>query len=275
VATDPLTTPAIAAEPTSPSEAVIENEFPTYRAISRGAVFALMFGILSLFCFANPWYFAVFPILSIVTGVLADRRIQRYSDILTGRKIAQAGIALGLIFGLMAFTLTTVQRFVNSSSAARFAEKYVDVLQKGGLGDMLWYGLDPRARQTTTPQKVLEQFRAKAAESEGNPMAEMKMGPYTRIMNRVASGGDQHIEFVGIESIEMAEDKPLALALFKIHGPTSKEFPDEEQYIGAALKSLNDGSESPWWVDEIQFPYKPSSYAPAAKPVDDGHGHAH
>lgn len=275
MATDPLSTRTIAAEPASPSDAVIENEFPAYRAISRGAVFAAMFGALSIFCFADPWYFLIFPILAIVTGVLADRRIQRFSDVLAGRKIAQAGIAMGLSFGLMAFTLTTVQRFVNGRSAARFAVKYVDVLQKGTLGDMLWYGIDPKNRQATTPEKVLEQYRAKAAESDGGPMAQARTGAYTQIMNRLASGGDQHVEFVQIENVAMEGATPAALAQFKIHGPTSKEFPEEEQIIGVVLKSLNDGSDDPWWVEEVYFPYKPSTYVPAAKPVDDGHGHAH
>jgi hypothetical protein len=210
-----------------------------------------------------------------VTGIVADRRIQRYSDILTGRNIAQAGIAMGLCFGLMAFTLVTVQRFVNSRSAARFAEKYVAILQKGTMGDMLLYGIDPKSRQTTTPEKLMEQYRAKAADPATGGMAEMRNGPYTRIMSRLASGGDQHVEFVRIENVGAIEDKPFAMALFKIHGPKSKEFPAEEEFIGVVLKSLNDGSESPWWVDEVQFPYKPSTYAPAAKAVDDGHGHAH
>ena len=29
-----------------------------------------------------------------------------------------------------------------------------------------------------------------------------------------------------------------------------------------------------WWVESVLYPYQPSSYVPAAKPVDDGHGHA-
>jgi hypothetical protein len=276
VATDPLSTRTISAEPTSPSSPVIENEFSTYRAISRGAVFAAIFGLLSLFCFADPWSFLAFPVLAIVTGVLADRRIQRFPEILTGRKLAQAGIAMGLCFSLMALTLGTVQRFVYSRSAAKFSEKYVEILQKGTLGDMLWYGINPKSRLETTPEKILEQSRAKAADPEGGGMAEMRNGPYKRIMSRIATGGDQHIEFVRIENVGMNEDKPFAMALFKIHGPVSKEFPEEEQLIGAVLKSLNDGSEFPWWVEEIQFPFKSTdSLAPAPKPVDDGHGHAH
>jgi len=275
VATDPLTTRTLEADPNSISSAAIENEFPTYRAISRGAVFALLFGIMSLACFADPWYFLAIPIIAIVTGVLADRRIQRYPDILTGRNLAQAGIGMALIFSLSALTLSTVQRYIYAKSASRFAERYVEVLQKGGLGDMLYYAVDPKHRSSTTPEKLLEMARTKESDPAKGEMADMRNAPYKRIMGRLSSGGDQHVEFIRIENVGMAEDKPFALALFKIHGPTSKAYTEEEQYIGVALKSLNDGSEDPWWVDEIQFPYKPATYAPAAKAVDDGHGHAH
>ena len=273
MATDPLSTHTVEAEPTR-SSSIIENEFPTYRAISRGAVFAVLFGLASLACFADPWGFLFLPILALITGVLAIRRIRRYPDILTGEKIAQFGITMALIFSLAALTINTVQRFIHTRSASRFAEQYVTVLEKGGLGDMYFYGLPPKARSATTPDKLLEQARAKEADPSRGDMAEMKYGPYKRIMNRIASG-NQHVEFVQIENLGMSEDKPFALALFKIHGPTSQEIKEEEQFIGVVLKSQNDGSEDPWWVEDVQFPYKPSSYAPAAKPVDDGHGHAH
>ena len=30
-----------------------------------------------------------------------------------------------------------------------------------------------------------------------------------------------------------------------------------------------------WRVEELRYPYKPATYVPAAKAVDDGHGHSH
>ena len=71
---------------------VIENELPTYRAISKTAVFSLLFGILALFSFTH-WFFYVFAILAIVTGIAANVSIKRYSDIITGSGLAQAGAA--------------------------------------------------------------------------------------------------------------------------------------------------------------------------------------
>ena len=275
MSTDPVS--SIAAEQSLSSAPVNENEFSSYRAISRGAVFSVLFGLMSLACFASPWSFAAFPILAIVTGVLATRRIRRFPDILTGEKLAQAGITMGLCFGLMSVTLYSVQRYLYARSAAEFAKGYVTILQKGTLGDMLLYSIDPKSRQTTTAEKMLEQSRARASDPASSGMAEMKHGPYQRIMSRIASGGDQHVEFVRIDKVTMSEDKPLAWAIFKIHGPPSKEFPEEEELIGTILKSLNDGSDDPWFVNDIVFPYKPESELAPTEPAhaDDGHGHAH
>ena len=79
---------------------VIENELPAYRAISRLAVFSLIFGFLALFSFAH-WFFYLFAVLAIVAGIAANVTIKRYPDMLTGRGLASAGIAMGLIFGLV------------------------------------------------------------------------------------------------------------------------------------------------------------------------------
>ena len=89
---------------------VIENELPTYRAISPRAVFSLICGILALFSLAHPFFY-VFAVLAVVLGLSADRNIQRYPDMLTGRGLAKAGAAMGLIFGLGVFTVTTVQGY--------------------------------------------------------------------------------------------------------------------------------------------------------------------
>ena len=46
----------------------------------------------------------------------------------------------------------------------------------------------------------------------------------------------------------------------------------------AKLQTIADstkGRHYEWWVDDVRFPYQPRSYSAAAKPVDDGHGHAH
>ena len=95
---------------------MIENELPTYRAISNLAIFSLVCGALAIFSFAHPFFYLA-AILAVVLGMLAHRAIRQYPDMLTGHGIANAGIALGLIFGLGCGTYTTVQTFVRTRMA--------------------------------------------------------------------------------------------------------------------------------------------------------------
>ena len=74
--------------------AVIENEIPTYRAISGRAVFCLVCGVLSVFSFAHPVFYA-FSILAVGLGIWAHRTIRRLPDMLTGQGLASTGIGLG------------------------------------------------------------------------------------------------------------------------------------------------------------------------------------
>ncbi len=108
---------------------VIPNQLPAYRAISVGAIFSLFFGILSIFSFAH-WSFYVFSILAIGTGILANRTIRRYPDMLTGGSLAKAGITMGLIFALVSGTYTGVQSYVQTRAAESFAKKYVEILKR-------------------------------------------------------------------------------------------------------------------------------------------------
>jgi hypothetical protein len=49
---------------------------------------------------------------------------------------------------------------------------------------------------------------------------------------------------------------------------------DKETFLLAVMKGMkNEKGVYEWWVDDVRFPYKPASYTPPTKPVDDGHGH--
>src|SRR5262249_3478299 len=136
----------------------IENQIPTYRAISPEAVVSLICGVLAILSFAH-WSFLICAVAAIVLGVRADRKIVRLSDVLTGRGLAQAGIALGLAFGLSAITLTVVQDWILARAASKFGRLYETVLAKGTLEDNLWYGQPPQARTGKTPEQIAKELR--------------------------------------------------------------------------------------------------------------------
>ncbi|MFO0889565.1 MAG: DUF4190 domain-containing protein [Isosphaeraceae bacterium] len=251
----------------------IENEIPTYRAISPRAILALFCGFLAIFSLAHPFFY-LFAILAVVLGFTADRNIQRYPDLLTGRGLAQAGVAMGLIFGLAVFTVSTVQGFIRVRNAASFAQHYASLYKSGGLGEILWWGLPPTQRTSVTPEEVLA--KAQSGNRQESQAYEMRTSGLRNLKKRLDSSKEQDIHFLKIEREGTEGVTPVALALFEVHGPATKDFPSPEEYALAYLKGISKGSSGyDWWVDELVYPYKPQSAAVKEAAVDDGHGHAH
>lgn len=256
---------------------VIENELPAYRAINRIAVFSFIFGFLASFSFAH-WFFYVFAILAIVAGAAAKLRIKRYPDMFTGQGLASAGIAMGLVFGLGAATVATVQSYVRSREAEKFAKQLVLALKAPTAGEALWWNLHPDMRKDKTPAQYLHEVEL--AKGKERMMHEQRFGTLNRIRRRLTAAPGEDIHFVKIESTGIDEGRGLelgvySLAVFELEGPGSKEFPEKEQFAAAFLKARTTGKHYEWWVDTYLFPYQPSSFVPVEKPVDDGHGHAH
>jgi hypothetical protein len=266
VPTEPnLTAPSSESE--SDAVSAIENEIPTYRAISPQAVFSLILGILAVFSFSH-WVFLTCAAAAIVLGIVADRRILRYSDVLTGRGIAQAGIALGLVFGLSAITIAVVQDWILVREASRFARSYEGVLAKGTFEDAVWYAQSPLYRVQKTPQEVVTELK-KSRPASG--MFDLEQAALTKLRERLGEGADIH--FLEIEQRGKENMNVFAAALFEVHPQGSKPLPAGEQYAMVLMKGMPKNRRWEWWVDQVAYPYKPDSYKPEVKPVDDGHGH--
>ena len=256
---------------------VIPNQLPAYRAISARAVISVFFGILSIFSFAH-WSFYVFSILAIGAGILANRTIQRYPDMLTGASLAKAGISMGLIFGLVSGTYTGVQTFVRTRAAENFGRTFAKLLKSPSESDVVWYTVHPQQRKDKTPAQVLKEFDSSKAKER--MMVEQRHGELRKLWKRVSTSNDEEIHFVKIQDLDLDESHGAnvtfyAVALFEVEGPGTKEFPEKHQYAAAILKGTAKGRQYEWWVDDIKFPYNLQEIAPTAKPVDDGHGHAH
>ena len=68
--------------------------------------------------------------------------------------MAQAGIALGLIFGLGATTFGMVQGQIRRAEAARFSKSLADVFMKGSEEDIYWYKQHPNRRRGKSAAEV-------------------------------------------------------------------------------------------------------------------------
>lgn len=266
----------------------IENELPTYRAVSTRAVFAVLCGVLAALSFAHPAFY-LFAALAVVLGISADRAIERHPEMLTGRALARAGVAMGLVFGLSIFTITSVQAFLARREAAAFAREYARMVETGSIADLYWINLSPLARANVTPEENMKQIQAQKQDAA---MTEMKFASVRQLSQDVQGGKGGSIAFNGIEDLGREDLTLVALALFDVkaapapHEHKEGEAHDEHEHEGptsghamAVIKGIVPEGKSAyeWWVDDVQYPYTPKSGAlPATtKPVDDGHGHAH
>ena len=252
--------------------AAIENEIPAYRAISSMAVISLIFGLLSPLCFAAETFLSL-AVVAIVLGLLADRKIQRFPDVLTGRGLAQSGITLGLIFGLAAVTTGTVQYYLRKHAAAAFARSYANILQTGQIEDAYWYTKVPSLRKDKSPSALFGEMQTSLM---NNPYAmEMQTGALKQLKKRLDGAPGEEVRFSRIENQGDEGIVAVSYALLELDGPPTQDYPEKEQFALLILKADTRNSKYEWWIDEIRFPYKPNSYATEPKPVDDGHGHNH
>lgn len=256
--------------PESTPASAIENEIPAYRAISPMAIFSLILGALAILSFTH-WFFLGCAAAAVALGFLADRKIGRYSDVLTGRGFAQAGIGLGMVFGLASVTTSTVQGYLRTTAATDFATTYAQVLQEKSFEDALWYQSPPDVRKTKSSGQVAKEMR----ESMPDPAAyEMRTSSVRQLKTRLEKDRDTKLRFLKIERHGVDGLTTFATALLQLSEPDAKHAHGDE-FAVVVMKAENPKGPYEWRVDEILYPYKPDTFAPAPKPVDDGHGHAH
>jgi hypothetical protein len=228
----------------APGGSPIENEIPAYRAISPGAIFSLILGILSFFSYTSLWFLAL-SIGAVVIGALSMRKIRRMPDILTGEKFAQAGIFLGLVFGLTASTISTVQQVIRMRRAEAVA-------------------------RSLTPKKLALEMKSQSPQNV--QMMEMELKPL-RDLKAHADEPNARIHFLRIEGVGDPGTALEAEALYEVHSPQSKTPGDKDTFALAIVHQVDTNRKLEWWCDKVIFPYKPASYVAPEKPVDDGHGH--
>ena len=282
----------------------IENELPTYRAISPMAVASLILGLLSALNFAS-WSLAWLSVavMAILTGMIALRRIGRMPDTLTGRSFAQAGVAMGLVFGVASQALFGWQLWDLRREVRAFAEVFQDTLKDVQqtrpltTDDAVWFMIPSQMRRGLTPEDAKEQLEKVLTSSE----KVRSIDDTLRAM--IAHAGGKPIRFVKVEEAHYNNMDALASLLMEVeegeggrdepgdkilaghdhtHVPTAAkphDHADEPPGMDNALVLIRSSgstrSPSRWNVETIRYPYVPDSYKAPIKAPDDGHGHDH
>lgn len=227
-----------------------ENVVSTYRAITPLAIISLIFGLLSIFAFLSTW-FAISGGLAVVSGVLAIRSIRRLPEALTGERMANVGIALGLLFSLAAVTISLVQVLIIRREAAKFAQTYAQAIQSGSLQDVMYLQAEPQFRKNKTPAENMADLK-KAAEKPG--MFELETRESKAMVDRIKSTPDQKVSLGKILRQEVDGLNAYAEALLVFEGPKSEDFPAETQYALAVLRGYPEGRLYTWKVGTVKFP---------------------
>ena len=246
MASNPIT-PTKSAEAEVP---VIENELPAYRALSRAAIAALVFGVASILTFLWP-YFGVLGALAIVSGVAAQGKIRRMPDVLTGTKMANAGIGLGLFFTLSSLTILGVQYWIMDHEAGKFAREYVEALRSGSLDKAIYFESNAAFREGKAVEEVAKEYRE--GMSKGG-MFEMQTQGVRDIQKRLASTPGQSIELGDLIGHDILGMDVYVSYLLVLKGPKSPEFPEETQYATAVLQGNPKGRTYGWLVKSLRFP---------------------
>ena len=134
----------------------------------------------------------------------------------------------------------------------------------------MWLGMPPQQRKGTTAEDVRQKMQSSKKQEQAQ--MEMKIGPLKLLKQRVDQK-DQDFHFVRLEN-ELDEGlTAVALALFEVHGPETKEFPQKEEYALVIMKGTSTENGYEWWADDVRYPYQPNTAVIQEKPADDGHGH--
>src|SRR5207249_8613055 len=133
-----------------------------------------------------------------------------------------------------------------------------------------WY-VSPSARAGKSPKEVLD-----ALKKEFHDPTEftMRFEASQKVLDRLAAPG-QTVRVDAIEQQGVEGVTPSAAVRLLLTGPAGPGRAAPGEFALLLLHADPSRRRPEWYVEDLRYPYQPSSYAPQPKPVDDGHGHAH
>lgn len=247
------------------NDSPIENEIPEYRAIHVGAIGSLILGLMSILCFVSP-YFLVAAVSAVLLGGLALRKIRRNPELMTGARLANLGILLGLIFGLSATTVTVIRTTLIGRQATQFAGVFAKSLEDGNFAEAIYWQMQPYFREGKSPAEAVQVMQQQLSEDFET---DTRVESARKVMHRLKDPG-QYLHILGIEAKGFDGLNPFAYIILHLHGSPSDEWPADE-YAMIEVRNDKRGGTNEWWVDSFNYPYEVGS---AAQQVQAAHTHA-
>ncbi len=221
-----------------------ENEIATYRAISPMAILSAIFGVASILCFIAPvWLFL--PVLAIVAGLLAFRKIRKFPEMATGRSYAQAGISLGLICGLASVTYSQVVMFQVTREMSAYGQTFAQALNSRDAKKASIFLIPPEYLKDVPSEEVdkkvqtMMQGATKLSDSRNN---------LTTIIAALKKPDDR-VELLGMTKVGFDELAARGIATFKVGSENQKALAQFRSGVNASGRRM-------YCVDAIVFPAK-------------------
>ena len=238
------------------------DELGQYRSLYHLAVVSLVLGVLSILAFAPAQFFIwIFPPSAIVTGLLALRRIRSAPEVWTGLRLAQCGVALGIVCATGGTYVKHMDTHRISSHGRAIADRFVEKLRAGDVESAFWLTMPRESRrdfenksQNDIPMQFLERYGIFRGDALG----------YSEAMAR----GEARMEFESVESATHDRGADYAVLVYKYLSPQGE---DHVLIVATSYPSAETLQPS-WYIREHRFAYTPRSYA---APASAGHGHSH
>jgi hypothetical protein len=126
-----------------------EPDVVSYHVISKLAVVSAVFGLLSFTATLHP-LMLIAPIVAVVTGALALRAIATDTAGLTGRRLAIAGMIVGVFFAATATSRLMTRDWIIATRAKKFAGDWLQLAIDGRREEAYEMTLAPERRQLPT-----------------------------------------------------------------------------------------------------------------------------
>ena len=174
------------------------QEIEQYRSVSALAIAAFLLGLISVSALAHPGAWVI-PVAAVICGLVAQIRVTRRPDTLTGRQLAVIGMGLGLFFGCWGVSRYASYNWALTREARSFAEQWIAAVRDGELeiahqatlsdrlrqpdGTMLTEYYQDNAEQLNALQELFSEGMAKQLvdlKGEGEIQFDRAAGSFTR-----------------------------------------------------------------------------------------------
>lgn len=134
----------------SPNDSAVRGLDPSeedgYKTLCPLAIWALLLGLASALSLIHPLMWAV-PVVTVMTAIVALRRIVRSEGAETGRGLVLLGLSLAIVFGSAAASRRVLTEWAIRRDARAFAQLWFELLADGEPHKAQQLGNSPEYRQ--------------------------------------------------------------------------------------------------------------------------------